>query len=479
MTVRERESEKETVKKALFDTIETERERLRTIARDIWENPEVALRESESSERLRSVLREEGFEVTTGVGGIETAFVARYGEEEPVVGTMGEFDALPGMSQAATAEREPIEAGAPGHGCGHNLFGVGSLGGALAVKRAIERGELSGSVVFFGTPAEEAGGGKVYMVRDGAFDDVGAVVSWHPGWYNAPGKGSCLAVDAFDFTFHGETSHAAAAPESGRSALDAVQLLNMGVEFMREHVSDAARIHYVIQNGGSAANVVPGEASVEYLVRAPEREEVERISDWVRDIAEAAAAMTRTDLDATKTSGMYGVLPNHTLADAILENMKAADFPLDDEQEAFAAELRETLGDAEGALRELPESEREAAREEAMFSKPIDATDEGQTGSYSTDSGDVSWNVPLGRFRAATWPVGTPAHSWQAVASGKSLGTAGMEFASKTIAATLADLLEDEELRRQARAEFEERSTDHEYESPLPDGADPYELVSR
>ncbi len=473
------ERESESLKQTLFDTIETERDRLKVIAREIWENPEVALQESESSERLQSVLREEGFEVTTGVGGIETAFVARYGEGNPVVGTMGEFDALPGMSQQAKAEREPVEVGAPGHGCGHNLFGVGSLAAAIAIKRSIDRGDLSGSIVFFGTPAEEAGGGKVYMVRDGAFDDVDAVISWHPGWYNAPGKGSCLAVDAFDFTFQGETSHAAASPESGRSALDAVQLLNTGVEFMREHIPDAARIHYVIQNGGSAANVVPGEASVEYLVRAPERVEVERISEWVRDIAAAAAQMSRTDLTATKISGMYGVLPNHTLADAIRKNMEYADFPLDDEREKFAAELRETLGDVEGSLQYIPKSEREAAREEAMFARPINAPDEGQTGSYSTDSGDVSWNVPLGRFRAATWPVGTPAHSWQAVASGKDLGTVGMEFAAKTIAATLADLLEDPELRQQAREEFEERSADHEYESPLPEGADPYKLVNR
>ncbi|ELZ35324.1 amidohydrolase [Halogeometricum pallidum JCM 14848] len=467
------------VKRALFEDIDAERERLRTLARDIWDNPEVALRESESSERLQSVLREEGFEVEAGAGGIDTAFVARYGEEDPVVGTMGEYDALPGMSQRATAERDPVEPGAPGHGCGHNLFGVGSLGGALAVKRAIERGDLSGSVVFFGTPAEEAGGGKVYMVRDGAFDDVDAIVSWHPGWYNAPSKGSCLANDGFDFTFRGETSHAAAAPESGRSALDAVQLMNTGVEYMREHVPDAARIHYVVRNGGAAANVVPGEASVEYIVRAPEREEVERISEWVRDIAGAAATMTRTDLDATKTAGMYGVLPNHALADAVRENMDLVDFPLDDEQAAFAEDLRETLGDAEGALKQLPESEREAARESAMFSRPIDALDEGEVGSYSTDSGDVSWNVPLGRFTAATWVVGTPAHSWQAVAAGRDLGTVGMAFAAKTIAATLADLLGDDELRARARAEFEERSADHDYESPLPEDADPYELVSR
>jgi aminobenzoyl-glutamate utilization protein B len=466
-------------KQELFETIAAERERLRSVSREIWENPEVAFREIESSERLQSVLREEGFDVEAGVGGIETAFVARYGDADPVVGTMGEFDALPGLSQRPTAEREPIEEGEPGHGCGHNLFGVGSLGGALAVKRAIERGDVSGSVVFFGTPAEEAGGGKVYMVRDGAFDDVDAVVSWHPGWYNAPGKGSCLAVDSFDFTFEGESSHAAAAPESGRSALDAVQLLNTGVEYMREHVPDEARLHYVITEGGDAANVVPPQASVEYLVRAPEREQVERIGEWVKDVAEGAALMTQTDLDTTKTSGMYGVLPNHALGDAIRENMDAAEFPFDDEQAAFAEELRETLGDVDGALAELPEDVRDEASDAAMFTRPIDATDEGVTGSYSTDSGDVSWNVPLGRFRAATWPVGTPAHSWQAVAAGADLGTGGMEFASKVIAGTLYDLLDDEALLAEARAEFEDRTAGTEYESPLPEGADPYELVNR
>ena len=318
------------------------------------------------------------------------------------------------------------------------------------------------------------------MVRDGAFDGVDAIVSWHPGWYNAPGKGSCLAVDAFDFTFHGETSHAAASPESGRSALDAVQLLNMGVEFMREHIPDAARIHYVIQNGGSAANVVPARQRVEYLVRAPERVEVERISEWVCDIAVAAAQMSRTDLTTTKTSGMYGVLPNHTLADAIQKNMEYTDFPLTDEQTKFAAEAPSNPWRYRGILFSTsPSLSAGPLAEEAMIVRPINAPDEGQTGSYSTDSGDVSWNVPLGRFRAATWPVGTPAHSWQAVASGRDLGTVGMEFAAKTIAATLADLLEDPELRQQAHAEFEERSASHEYESPLPDEADPYELVKR
>ncbi len=464
-------------KSELFDIVEAERGWLTDLSESIWANPELALQEYDSAGKLKDALREEGFEVETGVAGIDTAFVARFGTGDPVVGTMGEYDALPGMSQAATAEADPIEEGAPGHGCGHNLFGVASLGGAVAVKRAIERGPLDGTVVYLGTPAEEAGGGKVYMVREGVFDEVDAVVSWHPGWNNSPGKGSCLAVDSFSFRFEGETAHAAASPESGRSALDGVQLLGTGIEYMREHVPESARIHYVVANGGNAANVVPGEAEMECLVRAPDRDEVERISEWVTDAAEGAALMSGTALEASKTSGMYGVLPNHALGDAIRENMEAAEFPLTDDQEAFAAELKATLDDPSYAR--VPPEHRDTAAEAAMFTQPIDAPDEGTTGSYSTDSGDVSWNVPLGRFSAATWPPGTTAHSWQAVAAGKELGTAGMLFAAKIVAGSLYDLLADEELLAEARAEFEERTGETAYESPLPDDADPYELVDR
>lgn len=472
----------------LVDAVEANRERLVELAEDIWATPEVALQESESSARLQSVLRDEGFEVETRVGGIETAFVASYGDGGPVVGTMGEFDALPGMSQRVQAEREPVEEGAPGHGCGHNLFGVGSLGGALAVKEAIDRGEVDGTVVYFGTPAEEAGGGKVYMVRDGAFtgdtesdfDGVDAVVSWHPGWYNAPGRESCLAVDSYEFAFSGESSHAAASPEAGRSALDAVQLLNTGVEYMREHVPDAARVHYVVTEGGDAPNVVPATASVEYLIRAPERTQVERIAEWVRDVAEGAALMTQTDVEVAQTSGMYGVLPNGTLADAIYENMAdLGRMEFTAEQAELAAELRDSLGDVSAALGRIPEDYREAAADAATYTEPMDPSDEGAVGSYSTDSGDVSWNVPLGRFTAATWPVGTPAHSWQAVAASGSVGTEGALYASKVIASTLYDLLADDGLREAAREEFEAATADRPYESPLPAAADPYELVDR
>ncbi|PSQ13026.1 amidohydrolase [Halobacteriales archaeon QS_5_70_15] len=409
-------------KEEVFATVERNREQFAELARDIWERPELAFRETRSAAALQRVLREHGFEIETGIADIETAFLARYGEADPVVATMGEFDALPGLSQEVGAEREP---------------------------------------------AEEAGGGKVYMVRAGAFDDVDAVVSWHPGWYNAATRESCLANDSFVFTFEGESSHAAASPEAGRSALDAVQLMNTGVEFMREHVVDEARIHYVIQDGGEAPNVVPPTASVEYTIRAPKRDQVEHITDWVMDVAEGAALMTDTEFEFSQLGAMYGVLPNETLADAIHRNMVATDgMEFDDEGLSLARDLRESLGDVSGTVATLPNGHRSAAADAAMYTEPVEV-EGGGVGMYSTDSGDVSRTVPLGRFRAATWPVGTPPHSWQAVAASGSIGIEGALFAAKVIGGTLYDLLDDGELLAAARDEFETKTDGFEYESPL------------
>ena len=455
------------------DAVEGRRDELTELARDIWEHPQTAFEETYAADRLIGVLAERGFDVEVGVGDVETGFVARYGEGDPVVGTMGEFDALPGLSQRASGTREPIEEGGNGHGCGHNLFGVGSLGAALAVADAIDAG-VEGSVVYVGTPAEEAGSGKTYMARAGAFDDVDAVVSWHPGWYNAPTKGSCLAVDSYEVTVRGESSHAAASPEAGRSALDGLQLLNTAVEYMREHVPDPVRLHYVITRGGDAANVVPPEATGEYLVRAPSRDLVEEVSDWFENAAAGAALMADVDVEVTQTSGIYGVRPNETLGDAIRGTMaELGSFSVDD---PIADELKQSLGDVSDQLAELPEEYRDRAEADAYFTEPIDALDAGGTGSYSTDSGDVSQLVPLGRMTTATWPVGTPPHSWQAVAASGSTGTEGMLYAAKTIGGTLLRLLADEELRAEVVAEFEERGG-ADYESPMPADADPYELL--
>ncbi len=454
-------------------SVETRREQLIALSRDIWEHPQTLFEETYAAERLIDALIERGFTVEVGVGGIETAFLARYGEGGPVVGTMGEYDALPGLSQRATANREPVEDGAPGHGCGHNLFGVGSLGGALAAADAIDDG-LVGTVVYAGTPAEEGGSGKTYMTRAGVFDDVDALVSWHPGWYNAPTAASCLSVDSFEVTARGTSSHAAAAPEAGRSALDAIQLLNTAVEYMREHVPDPVRLHYVITDGGAAPNVVPAEATAEYLVRAPSRIHVETVSEWFRSAARGAALMADVDVEVTQTGGVYGVRPNETLAAAIGETMTdLGGFEVTDR--ALAADLHGTFENGSDAVSVLPADARERAREGPYFTEPLDAFDAGTTGSYSTDSGDVSQVVPLGRMTTATFPVGTPLHSWQAVAASGSVGVDGMCYAAKTIGATLVRLLSDGDLLAAVTEEFEERGG-IDYDSPMPADADPYEL---
>ncbi|MFC7157838.1 M20 family metallopeptidase [Halomarina halobia] len=461
-------------KRDLFETVETEREHLFDLADQIWRTPELGLGERESAAVLIEALDEEGFVIETGVGGMPTAFEACFGEGDPTIAILGEYDALPGLSQTISAEREPIEAGGPGHGCGHNLFGTAGVGAVIAVKRVMERENLPGRIVFFGCPAEEILVGKVFMARDGAFDDVDAALTWHPGDLSSPWRGSSLALDSIRFEFQGVSAHAAASPESGRSALDAVQLLNTGVEYMREHISEKARVHYSIVDGGEAPNVVPPTASVWYYVRAPTRQEVERVSDWLREIANGAAMMTRTEVSDRFITGCYAYLPNDVLTDTIWENMqKVGSIDYDADDRAFASDLQETISDAEieARLADLADDWRKDVRGNALYADPVPAFDEGTAGS--TDVGDVSWLTPTAQFRGATWPVGTPAHSWQAVAANGDFGREGMLFASKVLAATAVDLVTDRDLLDAARSEFDTVTSGSEYESPLPDGIEP------
>lgn len=470
-------------KRALFETVEDESDRLHEVAREIWETPELGLHEHESSRVLVDVLAAEGFDVETGTGDMPTAFVAEYGEGRPQIGILGEFDALPSLSQKVTAERDPVESGEPGHGCGHNLFGTAGVGGAIAAKRAIEAGELAGTVVFFGCPAEETLVGKVFMARDGAFDGLDAALTWHPNDISYPQLGSSNALDSVQYRFEGESAHAAAAPWTGRSALDAVELMNAGTEYMREHISEESRVHYVITDGGEAPNVVPETAEVWYYVRAPTRREVERISDWLDDIAEGAARMTRTALDRRYVTGCYQYLPNETLTEVLWENMQAVG-PIDyaDEDREFAAEIRETLpaDDVESTLETVPEERRDAVRDSSLYGEPVEPTDEDEVSGGSTDVGDVSWITPTAQFRAATWAVGTPPHTWQAVAANGSFGKQGMTFAAKVFAGTLHDLLTDPETVEAANAEFDEAVGEQGYETPLPEGTDPpFDVTAR
>lgn len=452
------------------DAIEENRDRLMDLASTLWERPEVSLEEHASAELLADALSAAGFSVDTGIAGLETAFIGRYGEGDPVIGVLGEYDALPGLSQTMSTEPEPVEPGAPGHGCGHNLLGVGSLGAALGVKRAIDRGEVSGTIVYYGTPAEEILVGKPVMIEAGVFDDVDVVLAWHPAWYNSAKKGSCVALDSITFSFTGTAAHAGSSPEAGRSALDALQLMNTGVEFMREHVPDAARIHYSIEEAGAAPNIVDPSATAWYYIRAPDRPTVERIAEWVDDIARGAAMMTQTEVTATYQGGTYDILSNHQVADLIDTNMdKLGEFDIPTESAQFAGELRETLGDISDEIGMLPDEYREPASEQAMLLDPIPQFDEGMVETYSTDVGNVSYVVPVGRCRIATWPVGTPAHSWQAVAASGSIGRYGAVYAAKVLGETISDLMADQSLVDAAVAEFEDATSDTNYSHTVPD----------
>lgn len=458
----------------LYDGVEAERETLEAIAQDIWEHPELGLQEEESSAVLADALVERGFDVERGVGGMPTAFVATYGEGEPRIGILGEYDALPGLSQAAKAEREPLDAGGPGHGCGHNLYGTACLGAAVAVKEAIDAGDVEGTVLYYGCPAEETLVGKVFMARAGVFDDLDAAVTWHPSDLTTAQLGSSLALDSIQFTFEGEAAHAAAAPESGRSALDAVQLLNTGVEYMREHIPAEARVHYSIVDGGDAPNVVPPEATVWYYVRAPDRDEVDRISDWLSDIAAGAATMTQTSVTEDYITGCYDFLPNEPIMDVLWEQLEAlGDVPFDDADRAFAAALQETIPEETVGARvaDVPESQREDARGASLYGTPVPP--EARDGSGSTDVGDVSWITPTAQIRATTWALGTPGHSWQAVAANAEFGREGMVYAAKALAGAVGELMTSPETLDAAREAFEAAIGEDGYETPLPDDAEP------
>jgi aminobenzoyl-glutamate utilization protein B len=426
------------------------------LAQFIWEQAEVGYQETESSAALQGKLQAAGFRVKSGVAGIPTAFIASYGEGAPVIGLLAEFDALPGISQSRAARREVVEGKAAGHACGHHLFGAGSAAAAIAVKRWLESNDLPGTVRLYGTPAEEGGSGKVYMVRAGLFDDVDAVLVWHPGDSNESNPASSLANKSAKFRFRGQSSHAAVAPERGRSALDGVEAMNMMVNMLREHIPQEARIHYVITSGGAAPNVVPDYAEVFYYVRHPQAAELQNIWDRVMAAAEGAALGTGTTMRAEVIHGNHSKLPNETLAEAMhrrLEQVGGVQY--DAAERAFAEQITATLG------LKADLSGQEAAIQPMEF----------EQGMGSTDVGDVSWQVPASELRTATWVPGTAPHSWQAIAAGgTSIGHKGMLIAAKTMALTAADLYLTPSLLAAAREEFEQRrGEDFEYQPLLGD----------
>ena len=459
-------------KEYALEWIEKNRNRIVEISDKIWEFAELGLIEFKSSTLLADELEKHGFRVERGIAGMPTAFVATWGEGRPVIGIMGEYDALPGLSQKKVPEKAPLKPGAPGHGCGHNIHGTSGMAAAIAVKKAMEKHKIKGTVKFFGCPAEENFSGKVFMVRDGYFSDVNAVISHHPGSMNAATLKSSLAVNSIKFHFYGKASHAGASPEHGRSALDAVELMNTGVNYLREHVIQDARIHYVIEKGGDQPNIVPSYARSWYYVRAPERDQLEFIYKWILDIAKGAATMTRTETKTEFLEGCYNLIPNRTIAELIVKNMREIGPPrYKDEDWEFAEKIAKTI-DPEMKIAQLKKSKRpgwERLVDKVMDDEVPDPWGEGEVSHGSTDVADVSWQTPTVEFSTAAWVLGTPGHSWQNVAqSGVGLGHGSLIFSAKTMAATSLDLLTNEELLNRAEEEHKQRIGNKKYRSPIP-----------
>jgi aminobenzoyl-glutamate utilization protein B len=440
--------------------IDSRYEETATIARNLWEYAEVGYLEGKSSDLLQQTLADEGFSIEAGVAGIPTAFVASYGEDGPVIGILAEFDALPGINQDAVPSRSPIDGKTAGHACGHNLFGAGSVGAAIAVAHWLEESGVPGTVRLYGTPAEEGGSGKVYMVREGLFDDADIVLHWHAGDENSAAARTTLANRSAKFRFRGTSAHAAGSPEKARSALDGVEAFNFMVNMMREHVPQETRIHYVITSGGSAPNVVPDFAEVFYYVRHPKAEQVQRIWARVEQAAKGAASGTGVEVDWEIIHGNHPLLINEALARMMDEKLRqVGGIEYTQSEQAFAEEIYATL--------DSPELELGSEREIQPYEETL--------GYGSTDVGDVSMAVPTVGLRVAAWVPGTSAHSWQAVAaSGTSIGYKGAQVAAKTLALAAVELYRNEELRQTARDEFDRRrGEDFSYEPLLGDRAPP------
>jgi aminobenzoyl-glutamate utilization protein B len=444
-------------KEEVFKSIDSKYDQYTNTAHKIWEFAEVGYQEVKSSELLQETLSKAGFTMQKGVAGIPTAFVATYGSGKPVIAVLAEFDALPGISQDAFPEVKAVPGRTAGHACGHHLFGTASAASAIAVKDWMIANKKSGTIRVYGTPAEEGGSGKVYMVRDGLFSDVDVVLHWHPGSSNSATFGSSLANKSGKFRFNGVASHAAASPERGRSALDAVEAMNNMVNMMREHVPSETRIHYVITRGGEAPNVVPAFAEVYYYVRHPDRNQVVAIWDRVVKAAEGAALGTETKMQYEVTGGVYNLLANEALSKSMDTNLRlVGGYTYTEQEKDFAQKIQKSFSGV------IPKLESTNAI--------IDFGADDEKGG-STDVGDVSWVVPTVGLSTATWVPGTSAHSWQAVAAGgTSIGSRGMMMAAKTLAGTAMDLLDNPALIVEAKKEFEiKRPRDFKYQALVGD----------
>ena len=447
-------------KDGVVSSVEKHRAELISISDKIWGYAETALRETKSSKELADYAEAQGFKVTRGVAGMPTAFTAEFGVGKPVIGIMGEFDALPGISQKAQPTKEPLQVASPGHGCGHNLFGAGSLGAAVAIKELMASGKLKGTIRFYGTPAEESVGGKIYMVRDGLFNDLDVCLDWHPEVEIAASVQSSQAMVDIIVEFKGKSAHAAFDPWEGRSAVDGAEAFTHGVNLLREHVRPSVRMHYAIKAGGDVPNVVPDYAKVWMWIRDSKRSVVEEVLTRVKDIAKGASLIAGVDYKVTIQTGDFDQLVNRTGAEALQKNVDAlGPIVYTPEEISFAKKIQETQGLEQTGL------------DGAIH--PLKQTKEDPDGG-STDVGDVSWNVPEISLLVTTAPKKTAWHGWAVVAcGGMSIGHKGMVFAAKALAMTMVDLFENEQLRKNVRAEFDQRRGNAVYKAYIPDGPPP------
>jgi aminobenzoyl-glutamate utilization protein B len=459
--------------------IDSKTDEFTNLAKDIWNHPQTALEETYASKVIASTLEKAGFSIEWNLGLLRTGFVASWGKGKPIIGFLGEYDALPGLSQKVSAKKKPIVDGGPGHGCGHNLLGIGSLGAALAFKEVLEKERIEGTIRYYGCPAEETGVGKVFMAKAAVFDDLDVALTWHPMYANTVMESSSLAVYSFKINFYGVSAHAAASPEMGKSALDAVILTDVGVNYLREHIIQQARVHSVITNGGLAPNVVPSYAQIWYYIRAPHRDQVEEIYLRVLDIAKGASLMTGTTFDTDFLSGQSEYLPNETVGSLMLANLREVGGPkFSEEDRRFAKELQETLvsGTVESALKSYGKSLEEIGNplSETVIDH-VPGMDKGTVLPASTDVGDVSQITPTAQLTACCIPLGVTLHSWQSTASvGSSIGFKGMIVASKAMAGTAVDLVLRPEFIKTAKEEFKKATGGKKYKSPLPEGAAPH-----
>ena len=460
----------------IWRLVDAKRTDFEALADRVWETPELLYTEFKSSAEHLKMMEQQGFRISTDLAGIPTAIMGEAGEDGPVIAILGEYDALPGLSQeAGVAEHRPLVSGGNGHGCGHNLLGSASLLAATAVKDYLEANGLKGRVRYYGCPAEEGGAAKAFMVREGCFSDVDIAISWHPAAFPGVTEADSLANTRIDFTFIGRASHAAAAPHLGRSALDAVELMNVGVNYMREHMPSDARIHYaMIETGGSAPNVVQARARVRYSVRAGTTPEMLKLVERVKKVAEGAALMTETKMEATVLSGVSNLMGNTPLEHAMLEQLQRLGPPeFDEADRAFARQIQATLSeeDIESAYRRTGiANHSDSPLADVIL--PLGAGKGGMKGS--TDVGDVSWTVPTVQAHGATYAIGTPGHSWQLTAQGKSpLAHKGMVHVAKVMAGTALEALKNEALIAAAKADLAKRTAKTPYECPIPKGIQP------